>query len=446
MGRLLRNFMIMAVMAAAVAWLADHPSRLELDWQGYRIESSLAMLLLAGLALFGLLRLPFWVHSRWFGARRQYARQRKGIDALTRGMTALAAGEANAARRHAAQADRLLEGLPFTLLMQAQAAQLDGDEMAARNYFQSMLAAPDTEFLGLRGLLAQAMRQGDTGYAARLVERGLRLQPKSPWLIRNKFELECATGEWPQARETLGRAVQAKLISKAERNRRQGILAFAEASQAQNQGAPEQALALARQAIKGAPGLVPANVLAAQLLAQSGRPDKAARLLEKAWGNAPHPELAASYKALAATETPAQRAVRLRRLIAANPDHPESRFLEAETALAAGETARARELLQPLTDSQANGGASQRVCLLMARLAQAQGAGAQEVQHWLSRAPLAMQDPGWSCAACGKASPAWQMLCPACGEFDSIQWQAGGRAFQLEPGLTPGLLAHVAPL
>ena len=43
----------------------------------------------------------------------------------------------------------------------AQAAQLNGDELAARKYFTAMLDRPETRFLGLRGLLTQALKTGD---------------------------------------------------------------------------------------------------------------------------------------------------------------------------------------------------------------------------------------------------------------------------------------------
>lgn len=434
------------LIAALAAWLADHPGRLELDWQGYRIESSFVLLLALGLFVYFALRLPFWIYSRWRGAHGRLVRQHSGIAALTSGMTAIAAGDAKQAKQHAARASRLLEGAPLALLMQAQAAELSMDEAAARGYFQAMLAAPETEFLGLRGLLSQAMRQGDMDYAGRLADRAMRLQPKSPWLIRHKFEIECAKGAWPQARETLGRAVQSKLISKPERTRRQAILAYAEACQALENGSEIQALAAIQNALKGAPDLIPAAVMAARLLAQSGKPDKAGRLLEKTWSLAPHPELSAIYSALVASQTPAQQVVRMRKLIAANPGHPESRLLDAETALAAGETARARELLKPLTGAGPGLDASPRACMLMAQIAQAQGLGAAETGSWLSRAPLAAPDPAWQCQSCGKLAPVWRPHCASCGEFDSIQWRASGRPSTAETGPAPGSLAYATPV
>lgn len=446
MVRLLRLFAILIAIALAVAWLADNPGHLTLEWRGYRIESSFALLLLSANFFYALLHAPLWAYGWWRGARGQLARQSSGLEALTRGMTAIAAGNARDAQRFAARAGRLLNGKPLALLMQAQAAEMRGDEAAARGYFQSMLATPETEFLGLRGLLTQAVRQGDTDYAGRLADRAMRLQPKSPWLIHQKFEIECAAGAWPQARETLGRAAQTKQITRPERNRRLALLAYAVAREALEKDGDAEALAQARAALKGAPDLVPAALLVADLLARSGKPDRAARVLEKSWAVSPQPDVAVAYEALVPNETPSRMAVRLRKLIAANPQHVESRLLGAEMALAAGETARARELLTPLAGSAENIHANRRACLMMAQLVRAQGMGEQEVQRWLARASQAAPDPVWQCRACGKQPPDWRITCPSCGEFDSLAWGTRAAHFATASGSKPGLLAQAAPL
>ena len=57
---------------------------------------------------------------------------------------------------------------------QAQTAQLEGKEEVAHLKFRQMLERPDAEFVGLRGLLAQAMKTGD--YDEALDPRPARLQ------------------------------------------------------------------------------------------------------------------------------------------------------------------------------------------------------------------------------------------------------------------------------
>ena len=80
------------------------------------------------------------------------------------------------------RADKLLDHAPATLLLSAQTAQLEGDEGAART-FQEMLKHQETEFLGLRGLLAQAMKDGDWESALTLARRAYLRRPNTPWVL-----------------------------------------------------------------------------------------------------------------------------------------------------------------------------------------------------------------------------------------------------------------------
>ncbi len=87
--------------------------------------------------------------------------QTRGYDELTRGLMAIAAGDLNAARAYHRQAERYLPENGGLLLLQAQTAQLEGKEEVAHLKFRQMLDRRDAEFVGLRGLLGQAMKTGD---------------------------------------------------------------------------------------------------------------------------------------------------------------------------------------------------------------------------------------------------------------------------------------------
>src|SRR5438094_5598402 len=175
--------LVAGAMAAAV-FLADRPGRVDIVWQGWQIETSVGVLVaaavLAALAVWLLvsgLWLVFSVPRRLVRSRRE-RRRRAGYRALAQGMVAVAAGDAQEAQRYARKADVLLAEPPLTLLLSAQAAQLKGDEDAARKYFAAMLNRPETEFLGLRGLLTQALRRGEENSALRLAERAHTMRPK----------------------------------------------------------------------------------------------------------------------------------------------------------------------------------------------------------------------------------------------------------------------------
>lgn len=93
----------------------------------------------------------------------------------------------------------------MTLLLSAQAAQIGGDELAAKKFFTAMLDRPETEFLGLRGLLNQALRNNDRGAARGLAERAATLRPDAAWAASSLFNLEARDGRWQQALTALGK-------------------------------------------------------------------------------------------------------------------------------------------------------------------------------------------------------------------------------------------------
>ena len=125
-------------------------------WPGYRIDTSLGVLVLAVLIFAGLVAL---LYRLWRGLRRsprelgqwlKSDRQKRGYRALTQGMVAVAAGEAAEAQRYARKADQLLDEPPLTLLLSAQAVQLDGDDQPAKRYFTAMLERDETRVRNAR--------------------------------------------------------------------------------------------------------------------------------------------------------------------------------------------------------------------------------------------------------------------------------------------------------
>ncbi|HEX3412697.1 MAG TPA: heme biosynthesis HemY N-terminal domain-containing protein, partial [Stellaceae bacterium] len=200
MIRGLLGLLVVAGLITAAIFFADHPGRVEIVWQGWQVETSTGVLAAAAVLAGMAIALLFWLVSLILGSPRAFLRHRRerrrraGYRALTRGMVAVAAGDPQEAQRCARRADALLADPPLTLLLSAQAAQLGGDEMAAKKFFTAMLDRPEMEFLGLRGLLNQALRAGDRGTALRLTERAATLRPDTSWVVESLFGLEAREG------------------------------------------------------------------------------------------------------------------------------------------------------------------------------------------------------------------------------------------------------------
>src|SRR5438552_1716704 len=344
MKRLLGLILALIVIACLIylaVFFAENPGEVHIVWGSMRADPTLARLVAAVAALFILAILLLWMlrvlirSPRVLLRSRRERRRREGYRALTQGMVAVAAGEAEEARRLARKADVLLAEPPLTLLLQAQSAQLDGDERAARNYFLAMLERPETEFLGLRGLLTHALKTGDDAQALELAERARTLRPKTGWALASLGDLQARSGHWKDAEATLAQALKRKAITPAEHRRTQAALLLERSREAAGTGDARVALDLADRAQDADPSFAPAAAWRASLLRDAGRARQAQRVIEAAWRVSPEPALAEVYAGLVPDETPLQRMQRMQHLAGANSDHIESHLVLAEAALRA---------------------------------------------------------------------------------------------------------------
>jgi len=411
-----------AAAAAGLAWLADRPGGLMLTWQGYEVETSLfravvilAMLLALGLLAWSIFR-QLWLSPAMVGHFLSRRRQERGLDALSSGMIAVGAGDRALATRYAMQARRALPNEPLTHLLRAQAAQLVGDRATSRRIFEAMLGAPDTELLGLRGLYLEAERTGEPVAARQFAERALQLNPKLGWPVDALFELQCMTSDWEGALKTLAIGRKHGHVERAAADRRRAVLLTAQAQDLED-SASDTALNLALEAHTLAPDLVPAAAIAGRALAARGNTPKAARVLEKTWKRAPHPDLGVAYAYARPGDSPRDRLERVKRLARLAPHSIEGPIAVANTAIEARDWEAARKALEPLLETCL----TQRVCMLMARVEGEQRNDAGRVREWLARAVNAPRDPVWT--ADGVVSDRWEAISPATGALDAFQWR-----------------------
>src|SRR5207253_2032065 len=240
---------------AAAGFLASHPGHVEIVWQGWQIDTSAAVLIAifiaAVLLLWGLIALAGGLLSaprRW-RRRRAVRRRRAGEAAVTRGLVALAAGDAVRAQREAARAMQLLRGAPVPLLLAAEAAQQQGDRGMARQSFARLLERPETELLGLRGLLAEALKSGDHAIARRFAERARQLQPASPWLAENVLALQARAADWPAARDTIADAARRGALPAGRARHGRGVVLYELSREAEQKGDLRRAAAMAAPGI-----------------------------------------------------------------------------------------------------------------------------------------------------------------------------------------------------
>ena len=438
MPRAVLFLLIVGLAVWGAVLLADHPGAVTLQWSGWRVDTSFAVLLLIVTVIAALTALAYRL---WLFVRRaprnlsrawQTKRRQKGYQALTRGMVAVAAGDADEARRQARRADALLNEPPLTMLVSAQAAQMNGDDKAAEKFFTAMTERAETEFLGVRGLMGQAINRGDTSGALQRARRADRLKPKSAWVASRMFDLQARNRLWLDARVTCDDLARQRLIGDAEVRRRKAVLNYQLGVEAERAGSRDEAVAYLREARKQAPDFTPAVASLAKLLAAAGKHRKATAIIEDAWAADPHPDLVEPYWDARRAASAIERAQATQRLVKRHPDHLESRIALARASLEARLWGEARRHLEGAI-AAAGDRPPARVCRMMAELEESEAGDGVRARDWLMRASLAGADPAWVCDDCGNTITAWSALCGKCGAFDAFVWRVPPSVTALPP-------------
>jgi HemY protein len=422
MLRIVLFLVLIALAAWGAAWVADQPGEVALSLgSGTKYIVSLPVFaLMVGIvvvaAMLVLLALGLvWGTPGRIQRGRRDRRIARGRHAIAHGLLAIGHGDSTAARQHSEVARKLAGHDPLALLLHAQSAQLDGDREGARAAFTDMAEREDTRLFGLRGLFIEAQRADDAVAAVAIAEEALRIAPSSTWASHAVLGFRCAQGDWDGALKILDNDLASGLVDKATYRRRRGVLLTARALELQKVDR-DRSRESAMEAVKLAPTLIPAAVLAAKFESEAHQVRRAMRAVEAAWLAQPHPDLADAYAHVRLGDSARQRLVRVETLSAKAPGHIEGALAIARAAIDASEFAKAREALAPFIADP-----TQRVAMLMAELERTEHGDSGKARMWTLRAVRARHDPAWT--ADGYVSERWRPVSPLTGRLDAFQWQ-----------------------
>lgn len=398
---IIRGFVICLILAVAIfgvmVWIGD-TDVMSITAMGKEVSLSSQKAFLVGtFYTIGVLFVWSFLKFLWDLPRRlktgvSRRKQGQALEALEDAMIAASAGDADKARKKATRARNLINRPVLGHIVSAQAAEVSGDPAEAEAHYKTMLDDSKTRRVGQRGLASLAFARGDMSTAIRHAEQAYLENKDAKWAFDILFNAKVANGDWSAALDTLTVGEKRKHISKEISRRRSAVLMTAQADNLCDHG-KLGALDMAVKAAGEHPGFAPATALAGRLLVKNGQPDRAGKLIEKAWRDAPHPALALAYRDLKTNEMPKARAKRIKQLIKQNSDHRESILLGVEEALLSGDGVSAWTALAPL--ARKDDAPSARICQLAAQ-AEALCKNTSDARLWTQRCASAPIEPDWS--------------------------------------------------
>ncbi len=365
------------------------------------------------------------------------SRERRGYEALSDGLMALASGEGRMAMAKASKAEKLLNKPELTNLLVAQAAEMTGDTKKASETYKKLVTNSATRFVGVRGIMKQKLAEGDDETARKLAEKALALKPRHEETQDVLLNLQTKAQDWAGARSTLTSKLKAGYLPRDVFKRRDAVLALSEAKGILDDGASVDQQEQAIEANRLSPDLVPAAAMAARAYIEKGKPRAATKILKKAWEVQPHPDLAHAFAEIAPDESAQDRIKRFTALTRIHPENMETRLILAELNIVAEDFPEARRALGDVVEKQADA----RGYTLMAAIERGEGASDAVVQGWLAKALTAPRGPQWVCENCHDIQPEWGPVCQNCGSFDTLSWQT-----PQTPEIATATGVHMLPL
>lgn len=319
MIKIVWNALLLAAVALSAAWLSNNPGTVTIRWIGYEIETSVAVLLVCALTVYAVfyafLAKPALLLknklSYWIGGDRRAERLARGKiekeiarhTLLGDGMTALAAGDVETARKMRRSIDRAFADDPKkTLVFKAQLAEAENNAPEALRFYEELAAAPETRPLGLRGQIRLYGSTGETRKALALCEPLLNDGKPYLWVFSDAFALQVRDRQWTAALETLNKAQTLGAVDRKTARRVKAALLLEAAKEQTDADERKKLIAEAESADDAFP---PAVLAAADVSARDGAVKKALSKLKRLWKTAPDLSVYKAYEALLPDRSPA---------------------------------------------------------------------------------------------------------------------------------------------
>jgi HemY protein len=388
---------LIILVSVGMIWANDLPGGLTIDLGGGEIYvlnaafSILAVLVLALMSAALVWLIVSLFSSPWrFRRSRMNGKIRKANRSLADGLLAAEAGDAALAKKLSKKAAQHAEDDRLKLLLEARAAEISDDWSGAERAWGQLARLPGGQLAGLRGAASAASARGDTLSAETRAREALELKSGADWPFNSLFDSQVAAGNWGEALRTLATGEKRGQISGESLRRRRAVLYTAQATALQHNERKEAQRLLA-EAIRSAPSFPPAAWHGARQLMMDSKIKAAQGVLELGWKARPHPALSQLLQRLDSNATPTIIAERLRALIATNPDHRESRILEADLAMRDRDWLSAVKGLALLVEEKPTA----RLCLLLEKALRGYG-DLTESERWGRMAVTAAREQEWS--------------------------------------------------
>ena len=430
MIRIIWNALLLGVIALAASWLSNNPGSVQLEWIGYSVRTSVAVIIgvvfIIYAVFYAFLAKPLLLitqkFSYWFGADKRAQRMAKSkieetVDRYTllgKGLTALAAGDIIAAEKMSGQIRKeFAEDRAEIMVFEAQLAEAKNDTAEAMRLYNDLVGKTDTYLLGMRGKIRLCRLTGNLTKAADLCSELLAMKNPPRWVLSEAFELQIHEKQWSQAMATLEKALKQNLFDKPTAKRLKASVLLEQAAEETDETEKEKMI---RSAYDTDKTFVRAAVLTAELDISKGQLKKARALLQKLWKISPSWAVYEIYLSLTGNASSIEAVKDVEELIEQNPEAKINNLILADCSLRARLWGQAKTAVLKYLETHPE---SKRA-LMMAEEIAAYNQDMKAAEEYRSKAEKAPVEYPYFCEVCRTPFEKDHTTCPACNTLGAI--------------------------
>ena len=384
-------FLIATLLGLGIAF-SDDNFFMTISFQNYQFYLSIftfAGLMIGMIWLWALVLSPFkWMHR--FSYWRQKSKQEQKQAYLTQVLEAMV--------------NQTKEQYPL-LVKQAHAHFLPEDAVywvilallqPTDEVYQKLLSFPTTVLGGIYGFLKIAEGMGNTTEMRNLLEALPEKEKKVLWVKQSYLQLAYMEQDWENALVYLDQLKKTMSKSEYKRARACCLMMAGEVDKAYKLDETQPSIVLAKV---------------------REYPEKAIKILKKAWGKTPCWEIYSAYKKTLLGRTDKEKMKAVVSLVKQNRGNRFSILALADMNLEIGNAPKAKEILESYLE---NFPLTQQVALMMATAERIGWNHEELAQDWEKKALNLQEKTGWVCTHCGHTSGKWEPVCPTCHLFNSV--------------------------
>lgn len=424
MIRILWNAFLLAVIALVAAWLSNNAGTVEIQWVGYRIKTSVGLLIGAAALVYFVfhycLSRPLSMIGAAFASRfasdaraeriakNKVAKEMDRYVLLAKGMTALSAGDVASAEKMQKQISKKFEDdVSKTTAFEAQLAEARNELPKALALYSELTKIPETRLLGMRGVIRLNRLTGNLSAALDACKVLLDEKDSPSWVVSEAFELQIQEKRWNDALSTLEKGRKQGVFDKKTARHLKACVLLEEANCTEDATEKERLVHLAADADET---LMQASLGVAQYNIQKGQIRKARSILFDLWKKSPCMAVYETYLELYASASPIDVVKSVEELIAENPETVLNQYVLADSSFRAHLWGQAKTSVEKYLEVCPN---SKKALLLAAEIAE-NDRDEKAAADFRERASLAETEAPYRCGVCHTEFSEWHTVCPVC--------------------------------